>query len=222
MYNALGITGGRSVLVAGIYNCIGPITNLLFITLLLDRVGRRKPLLFGATAITLALTIEAALNAPNPDGTRTSLSIAGVSFIFLVTVLFSVSFGPISWVYMSEIMPMQIRGRGCAFATAMGNWLVATLLAQISPIALGEIAWRYYFVFVAWNVVVTIPTVYLFFKETNQRSLEEIDLLFTGGRALGGTLPEALGEEVVQEAVRRGSVAKGGGGATMEEVRSGE
>lgn len=34
------------------------------------------------------------------------------------------------------------------------------------------------------DVIVTIPTIYLFFKETKQKSLEEIDLLF-GGRALG-------------------------------------
>ena len=35
-----------------------------------------------------------------------------------------VSWGPISWVYMSEVMPMQIRGKGNAFATGIGNWLV--------------------------------------------------------------------------------------------------
>lgn len=34
------------------------------------------------------------------------------------------------------------------------------------------------------DVFVTIPTIYLFFKETKQKSLEEIDLLF-GGRTLG-------------------------------------
>lgn len=38
------------------------------------------------------------------------------------------------------------------------------------------------------DVCITIPTVFFFFKETKQKSLEEIDLLF-GGRALG-TLPE--------------------------------
>lgn len=49
-------------------------------------------------------------------------------------------------VYMSEIMPMQIRGRGTAFATGIGNWLVSTFFAQVSPIALGTITWKYYFV----------------------------------------------------------------------------
>ena len=47
---------------------------------------------------------------------------------------------------MAEIMPMQIRGKGCAFATGIGNWLVSTFFAQVSPIALGAISWKYYFV----------------------------------------------------------------------------
>ena len=141
MYNALGIQGHRAVLVAGIYNCVGPIANLIFIFFILDRVGRKKPLLVGAFAITLSLFAEAGLNAANPDGAREGYSIGGVFFLFLVSVIFSLSFGPISWVYMSEIMPMQIRGRGCAFATGIGNWLVSTLFAQISPIALGKIGW---------------------------------------------------------------------------------
>jgi hypothetical protein len=98
-----------------------------------------------------------------------------------------------SWVYASEIMPMQIRGRGSAFATGIGNWLVATMWSQVSPIGLQHIEWRFYFVFVAFNVVVTFPTVFFMFKETNKLTLEEIDLLF-GGRALGG-LPEELEKE---------------------------
>lgn len=95
MYNALGIEGHRAVLVAGIYNCVGPIANLIFIFLILDRVGRKKPLLFGALCITLALFAEAGLNAANPDGKRLGYSIGGVFFLFLVSVIFSLSFGPI-------------------------------------------------------------------------------------------------------------------------------
>ncbi|KAH8427191.1 sugar porter family MFS transporter [Aspergillus melleus] len=184
MYENLGITGNRATLVTGIYNVVGPLANLIFITFFLDRVGRKKPLLFGAAAITVALVCEAALNSQNLDGTRTGYSIGGVFFLFCVTCIFSASFGSISWVYMSEVMPMQIRGKGNAFATGIGNWVVSTIWSQVSPIALDRMGWKFYFIFAAFNVVITIPTIFFWFKETKQKSLEEIDLLF-GGRALG-------------------------------------
>lgn len=98
MYNTLGITGNRNTLVAGIYNCVGPLTNLIFIVFLLDRVGRRKPMLFGTVTITIALICEAALNSQIKTGeVNRGYSIGGVFFIFCVTVLFSLSFGPTSW-----------------------------------------------------------------------------------------------------------------------------
>ncbi|PVH93846.1 general substrate transporter [Periconia macrospinosa] len=194
LYENLGITGNRNLLVAGIYNVIGPLFNLVFITLLLDRVGRRKPLLFGTLAITGALIAEAIIGSQVVGATgsrKDSLSIAGVFFLFLVSAIFSVSFGPISWVYASEIMPLSIRGRGSAFATGIGNWLVSTVWSQVSPIGLGKITYKFYFIFVAFNLCVSLPTIYFVFKETKQLTLEEIDLLF-GERALG-TLPEDLG-----------------------------
>ncbi|KAF4630124.1 hypothetical protein G7Y89_g8015 [Cudoniella acicularis] len=166
MYEALGFTGGKSIMIAGIYNCIGPLATLI---------------------------CEGVVNSQNVDGTHHGLSIAGVFFIFLVTIIFSFSFGPVSWVYMSEVMPMQIRARGNAFATGIGNWLVATFWAQLSPIALGKIGWKFYFIFVTFNILVTFPVIFLFFKETKQVSLEDIDLLF-GERALG-TLLDDLNKE---------------------------
>lgn len=193
MYGALGITGNRALLVAGIYNCMGPLANLIFIVFMIDRVGRRRPLIWGTVAIAIALICESAVNSRidrnNPDH---GLSIAGVFFIFCVTVIFSWSWGPISWVYMSEVMPLSIRARGNAFATGIGNWLVSTFWSQLSPMALKALGWKFYFLFVAWDIVITIPIVFFFFKETKQLSLEEIDLLF-GERSLGA-LPKELDE----------------------------
>lgn len=160
------------------------ILDLIFITFFIDRIGRKRPLIYGIIAITIALICEGAINSQNTDGDKRGLSIAGVAFLFCVTILFSFSFGPVSWTYMSEVLPYQIRSKGSAFATGIGNWLVATFWAQVSPIALGELGWKFYFLFVAWNVVVTLPVLIYFFKETKGLSLEEIDLLF-GDRALG-------------------------------------
>lgn len=108
MYDALGITGHRNTLVAGIYNIVGPIANLIFIVFILDRVGRRKPLLFGAAGITIALACEAALGSQNPDGTKTSMSTAGVFFLFLVSGQFMKSFChsiPADYFY-SHLLPL--------------------------------------------------------------------------------------------------------------------
>jgi hypothetical protein len=67
---------------------------------------------------------------------------------------------------MAETMPMQIRGKGCAFATGIGNWLVSTFWTQISPIALAKITWKFYFIFATWNILVTIPTIWFVFPES--------------------------------------------------------
>ena len=167
LYDNLGIVGDRNLLVTSIYNVVGPVFNLFFIVFLLDRVGRRKPLLFGTIGISIALICEAIIGSQVEHATgsrRDSLSAAGVFFLFLVSCIFSMSFGPISWVYASEIMPLSIRGRGSAFATACGNWLVGTVWSQVSPIGLGEITYKFYFIFVAFNLLVTLPTVFFVFK----------------------------------------------------------
>jgi MFS family permease len=97
LYDALGFSGHRITLVAGIYNCLGPLANLIFIVFLLDRVGRRRPMIFGTIGISIALICEAALDSQNGGGTRNGYSIAGVAFIFCVSIIFSMSFGPCSW-----------------------------------------------------------------------------------------------------------------------------
>lgn len=57
----------------------------------------------------------------------------------------------LSRVYMAEVMPMQIRGRGNAVATSLGNWVVSTIWNQVSPIAFGKIHWRFYLVFILFS-----------------------------------------------------------------------
>lgn len=175
MYHNLGIEGDRALLVTSIYNLVGPICNLIFIVFFLDRVGRRKPLLFGTIGISIALICEAAVGSQVNGATgsrRDGLSAAGVFFLFLVSCIFSVSFGPISWVYASEIMPLSIRGRGSAFATGIGNWLVGTVWSQVSPIGLGRTQWRFYLIFVAWNLLVTLPVIFFFYKVSYLSSMQ--------------------------------------------------
>jgi hypothetical protein len=85
---------------------------------------------------------------------------------------------------------MQIRGKGNAFATGVGNWLVNVIFSQASPQGLAKLGWKYYFVFAVFNIVITFPTVFFIFKETKGVSLEEMDALF------GETSVRQAGKEI--------------------------
>ncbi|KAG6841474.1 hypothetical protein C0991_010662 [Blastosporella zonata] len=72
MYESLGVTGSKALLVQGIYGAVGPIANIIFIIFLLDRVGRKKPLIFGASSFVVTFSILAAIVATNPPDSPSS------------------------------------------------------------------------------------------------------------------------------------------------------
>lgn len=53
---------------------------------------------------------------------NSGLGIAGIASIFLFSGAFSMSYGPVSWIYQSEIFPMNLRAMGTSASTAT-NWV---------------------------------------------------------------------------------------------------
>ncbi|KAF8896597.1 sugar transporter, partial [Infundibulicybe gibba] len=186
MYVSLGVTGGKALLVQGIYGAIGPIANLFFIIFILDRVGRKKPLMFGAASFVATFSILAAIVATNPPApvdaapgsvhVNTTAQRAGIAMIFLTSIFFSLSFGPVSWVLASEVFPTSTRSLGTSVATC-ANWAFNTLFGQVSPQAMTNIQWKFYLVFVCLNLVDLI-VIALFFPETKGKTLEEMSIVF--------------------------------------------
>ncbi|KAF8607787.1 general substrate transporter [Ceratobasidium sp. AG-I] len=186
MYRALGISD--PLLIQSIYGVVGPIWNLFFIVFLVDRVGRKKPLLFGSFMLAACLAVETAINAQYPPDSPTpnkTAQGAGVAMFFIATSVFSVSYGPIAWTYVAEIFPMRTRAMGVAAATCT-NWAFNVLFGQTSPIGLDNSAWKYYLLFVCLNVF-SFFMVLLFFPETKGKTLEEMDELF-GDQVIDHTL----------------------------------
>ncbi|RDX57036.1 general substrate transporter [Lentinus brumalis] len=178
MYKALGLSAGQSLLVQGIYGAVGPITNFFFITLILDTVGRKKPLMFGAGSFVVTYSILTAIVAsfPPDESGNHSAQRAGIAMIFLTSIFFSLSFGPVSWVLASEVFPTRTRSIGTSVATC-ANWAFNVLFSQVSNIAINNISWRYYLVFICLNFVDFI-IIGLFFPETKGRTLEEMAEIF--------------------------------------------
>ncbi|KAF9007615.1 general substrate transporter [Cyathus striatus] len=151
MYESLGVTGGKALLVQGIYGAVGPIANLFFILFILDRVGRKKPLMFGSALFVATFSILSAIVATNRLTLRILILLlrAGIAMIFLTSVIFSLSFGPVSWVLASEV----------------------------APLGLDRVSWKFYILFIALNLVDFI-LISLFFPETKGKSLEQMNQVF--------------------------------------------
>ncbi|XP_074867856.1 solute carrier family 2, facilitated glucose transporter member 10 [Carettochelys insculpta] len=106
---------------------------------------------------------------------------------------FSIGFGPITWLVLSEIYPARIRGRAFSFCNSF-NW-AANLLISLSFLDLIDaIGLSWMFLLYGLVGVAAVVFVYLFVPETKGQSLEEIDQQFSRKRLLkGNTFRPRLG-----------------------------
>lgn len=73
-------------------------------------------------------------------------------------------------------MPSSIRATGTATGYAIFN-LIVIMLTQVTPLAIEEISWRYFLIFVICDVIFIVIFV-LYYPETKNKTLEEIAALF--------------------------------------------
>jgi len=151
-------------------------------------MGRRKPLIIGPVLMAIFLAWQAGIASKfsNPDYSNLGVGVAGLISIFLFSGAFSASFGPgesflhtllsiVSWIYQSEIFPMNQRALGTAVSTA-SNWLNNVIIGQVTPYAFKTLGWKYFFVYVATNLSNAVVS-YFLFPETKGKTLEEIGKL---------------------------------------------
>ncbi|XP_035404244.1 solute carrier family 2, facilitated glucose transporter member 10 isoform X1 [Cygnus atratus] len=99
---------------------------------------------------------------------------------------FSIGFGPMTWLVLSEIYPAGIRGRAFAFCNSF-NW-AANLLISLSFLDLIDaIGFSWMFLLYGLMGVMAVIFIYLFVPETKGQSLEEIDQQFSRKRLWEGS-----------------------------------
>lgn len=57
-------------------------------------------------------------------------------------------------------------------------------------VAIETIGWRYYLIFLIISAII-VPTVFLYFPETMNRSLEELEMMFSQGSSITGIVKES-------------------------------
>ncbi|KAJ5488375.1 Major facilitator superfamily domain general substrate transporter [Penicillium expansum] len=158
---------------------------------LLDRVGRVKLLVIGGFGSAAIISVMAALEKFYLKTTYTPGINGAVAIYFIFGAFFTSTIECTAYVYGSEIWPTHLRSEGATIALVsfFGN---AVAYSAPVTLALANIGWKFYMVFVAVTVASTIVIMF-YFPETMGLSLEEINGKF--GDKVEVELLDALGVE---------------------------
>ncbi|KII90366.1 hypothetical protein PLICRDRAFT_52109 [Plicaturopsis crispa FD-325 SS-3] len=142
----------------------------------MEKFGRRVPLIFGGLwqgAWLLVFASAATAHDPTDHpGTGKLMIVSACLFI----AGYAMTWAPGVWILIGETFPTRTRAKQGALATA-GNWLWNFLLAFFTPFIVGDIDFRYGFVFAACNIAGAL-VVYCFLYESSDLSLEAVDMMY--------------------------------------------
>ncbi|KAK0618975.1 general substrate transporter [Immersiella caudata] len=171
IYSNLGMSGFMSRLLAAVNGTEYFLASIPAM-FLVERVGRRKLLLFGTIGQAATMAVLAGVNSRTDKG----FQIAGIIFLFVFNTFFALGWLGTSWLYPAEIVPLRIRAPANALSTS-ANWIFNFIVVMITPIAFNSIGYQTYVIFAAINAFI-VPCVYFLYPETAGRTLEEMDSIF--------------------------------------------
>ena len=162
-----GLNSSHSILYSVFIGAINVAVTVVSIRLV-DRIGRRPLLLISLTGMCVTLAL---LGASFVNHWPAGLTLV---FMLLYIVSFGVGLGPVFWVLVGEIFPVNARAAGSGAATAV-NWISnfiisLVFLSVVQAIGQGQTFW----VFAVVGVLALLFTG-RYVPETKDREFDEID-----------------------------------------------
>ncbi|HEX3782848.1 MAG TPA: sugar porter family MFS transporter [Pseudonocardiaceae bacterium] len=169
---ALGFANSAALLANAGLGALTVVVTVIML-LLVDRIGRRRPLIIGAISMAVAM---AALG--------TVFSVAGlkgggavgwlaIACLALFKISFSLSWGGMAWILLGEIFPLNVRGTAMSLAT-FANWAGNLFVGLFFPVLLGIGTGLVFYLFAIVGVLACGFAI-RFVPETKGRSLEQIE-----------------------------------------------
>jgi MFS transporter, SP family, xylose:H+ symportor len=176
IFKGMGLTTNASLfqtIIVGAVNLIFTIVAIVTV----DRFGRRPLQIIGALVMAVSMIAL---------GTEFCLGGKGMGALVCMLVYtagFAVSWGPVTWVLLSEIFPNQIRGQAMALAVA-AQWIANYLVSWTFPI-LDKNPWlvahfNHGFAYWIYGVMGILAALFMVkaVPETKGHSLEEMETLW--------------------------------------------
>ena len=176
IFKSLGSSTDVSLLETSILGVVNLIFTLLAIRFV-DKMGRKPLLYIGSIGMTIALAAVGLFIHYEAVGNWV------LPFLLLFMASFSISWGPIVWVLLSEIFPNKIRSLALAISVFI-QWVANFVVTQFFP-SLVENQWlktnfNGAFPFYLFSIVCLISLLFVWknVPETKNKSLEQMDTLW--------------------------------------------
>ncbi|OJJ68894.1 hypothetical protein ASPBRDRAFT_77222 [Aspergillus brasiliensis CBS 101740] len=182
IFELIGVNGtSNSLLTTGVYGVVKFVVTIFYVTYLVDRVGRRRPLLVGAVLqatamLYLALYLRFAGTNTSTIGGTPAGGIVGIVWIYIYAFGWSFGHSVACYIVAAEIFPTRIRSVCMGFCFFV-NWIVDYGITRATPDMITNMGWG---VFLLYAMLTYAGVVFIYFclPELKGRSIESIDDLF--------------------------------------------
>lgn len=178
IFKGMGFTTNASLfqtIIVGAVNLVFTVVAILTV----DRLGRRPLQIIGALVMAVSMISLGA------DFWLGGKGLTALLCMLLYTAGFAVSWGPVTWVLLSEIFPNQIRGKAMAVAVA-AQWIANYLVSWTFPILNNNPFlvdhFKHGFAFWIYGVMGILAALFMWkmVPETKGRSLEQMEAIWRG------------------------------------------
>jgi sugar porter (SP) family MFS transporter len=152
------------------------VTNLIFTyvgLMLIDKLGRRQLMYIGSVGYIISLSLVSMAFFTGMKGMAVPI------FLFMFIAAHAIGQGTIIWVFISEIFPNHLRGKGTAFGTSI-HWIFAALIPAMVPWLFKVIGPGTVFAVFAMMMVGQLIFTWKMMPETKGVSLEDLEMKLKG------------------------------------------
>ncbi len=169
IFESMGAAKDASMMqtvIMGLVNVIFTVVAIFTV----DKWGRKPLLIIGSGGMAIGMFAISALAFNRIIGMGTLV------FIIIYTASFMMSWGPITWVLISEIFPNKVRGKAVAVAVA-AQWAANYFISSTYP-AMMEFSGGFTYGFYGLMSVLSLLFVWKMVPETKGKTLEEMEKLW--------------------------------------------
>ncbi len=170
--------------VVGVTNSLATLIALVTV----DRLGRKPLLIIGALVMAAAmLTLGSLFDAhlvsvtvEKGSAVSRNASLAAIVAVVIYIGGFAMSWGPVTWVLLSEIFPNSIKGKAMSIAVAaqwIANFIVSSTFPAMDRSSVLNAAFNHGFAYWIYGLMSVLAGLFVmrFVPETKGRSLEAIE-----------------------------------------------